>query len=218
MRAAILRVTASRLLFLSACLSMLITVAQAADRPSPYLKGVTTMTYNGFINREDKGRCKTDWKAWNTAIDFVANQSTKLKLMTDVEHDEQIEQMKKKDDIEALLKKGLLNWTDEDNRRYQDEIETRSKVIGVPRLSFVISTIELESGCAAVIEAEVKAPLKPSTMISTGARVPYPDFSVWSKTWTLQSPQQSFSRLAIETSERIMKEFVNDWTASQTLP
>jgi hypothetical protein len=127
MRTAILGATASRLSFLSAFLLMLIavSVAQASNSPSPYLRGVTTMTYHGFINREDKGRCKTDWKAWNTAIDFVANQSTKLKLMTDVEHNEQIEQMKKNENIEALLKKGLLNWTDEDNRRYQEEIETR---------------------------------------------------------------------------------------------
>jgi hypothetical protein len=111
-----------------------------------------------------------------------------------------------------------LNWTDEDNRRYQEEIETRSKFVYVRRLSFIITTTELEIGCVAVIEAEVTATLKRSEMIATGASVPNPDFSIWSKTWTLKSSHQSFSRLAIETSERIMKEFVNDWTASQNMP
>jgi hypothetical protein len=49
---------------------MLITVAQAADHPSPYLKGVTTVKYQGAF--EVKGRCKVDRDAWNIAIDFVA--------------------------------------------------------------------------------------------------------------------------------------------------
>jgi hypothetical protein len=215
-----MRVTASRLSFLSAFLlmSIAVSVAEARNSPSPYLKGVTAVTYHGAM--KDEGRCKIDWKAWNTAIEFVANQSTKLKLMTEDEHQEQIDEIldSRRNTDPTMPKKDPLTWTDEDFRKSFEIDEIINKRIWVPRLSFIITTIELESGCAAVIDAEVSAPLKSSTMISTGASVRNPDFSIWLSNWTLQGSHRTFSRLAIETSERIMKEFVNDWTASQNLP
>jgi hypothetical protein len=220
MRTAILRAAANRLSFLSAFLllmSMAVSVAQARNGPSPYLKGVTTMTYNGFM--KDEGRCKIDWKAWNTAIDFIANQSTKLKLMTDADYQKHFDELLDRNkEIDLLRTKTPSTWTDEEARKFSDANELIYKQSSIPSLSLSITTIELESGCAAVIGAEAKATLKPSTIISTGASVPNPDFSIWSATWTLKSPHRSFLRFAIETSERIMKEFVNDWTASQNLP
>jgi hypothetical protein len=175
------------------------------------------MTYNGFM--KDEGRCKIDWKAWNTAMEFVANQSTKLKLWTDVEYQKYFDKLLQENEGTDLLRqKTPSTWTDEEARKFSETNKNISKQAAIPRLSLSITTIELESGCAAVIKAEVTAILEPSTMISTGARVPNPDFSIWLTKWTLQSSHQSFSRVAIETSERIMKSFVNDWTASQNLP
>jgi hypothetical protein len=60
-------------LLLIACLStsFTVSVAEAQNNPSRYLKGVKSLTYHGFLE-VDKGRCSIDWKAWNTEIDFVA--------------------------------------------------------------------------------------------------------------------------------------------------
>jgi hypothetical protein len=216
MRTAILRATASRLMFPSACLWMLITGAQAADRPSPYLKGITTVKYFGVL--ENKGRCKVDRDAWNTAIEFVANQSTRLKLMKYDEHQVQLDEMIKSKDKtdQTMLKKDT--WTDEDVRKSREAEAIIRKRIYAPSLFFSMTTIDVENGCAAVIEADVTATLKSSEMISTGTIIYNPSYSLWSQMWTLKNSYQSFERIAIETSERMMKSFVNDWAASQTLP
>ena len=72
------------LFLLSACFSMqpeTLSIAYAAEHPGPYLTGVDTVAYHGILE-PGIGNCKVDWEAWNTSIDFVANQSTKLKLLT----------------------------------------------------------------------------------------------------------------------------------------
>lgn len=198
-----------------ACLSM-IAVAQAADRPSPYLKGVTTVVYTGVF--EIKGPCAIDRKAWNTAIEFVANQSSKLTLVTDALHQEQFEEMLKVKDKsdKTMFKKDV--WTDEEVRRVREADAIVRKFSNAPHLSFIIETIEIEGGCVASVEADVKATLKSSEMISTGTIVYNPDYSLWSQGWKLKKTYQSFSRSAIEICEQTMKRFVNDWTASQNLP
>src|SRR5262249_9665420 len=89
-----------------------------------------------------------------------------------------------------MLNKPLSTWNAEDWRQWDNEIEIRDRFIGVPRLSVVITTVELESDCTAVITAEAKATLKPSAMLSTGTPVGHPDFSIWSKTRTLKAPHQ----------------------------
>jgi hypothetical protein len=109
-------------------------------------------------------------------------------------------------------------WTDEDARRSRELNDTFTKNVWIPRLTITVHSIELEIGCAALIEAEVTATLRASEIISTGAQVLRPEHSIWSLHWTLKGPFKSFSRQAIEISELILKEFVNDWTASQTLP
>jgi hypothetical protein len=202
--------------FLFACLSTLIamSIARGEDSTSKYLKGVNVMTYDGFI-AGDEGHCAIRWQAFLREMDFVANQSTKLKLITHVEHIKQIESI---NNVKEMLNKPISTWTAEDWRQWDNEIEIRDRFIRVPHLSVVITTVELESGCAAVIKGEAKTRLKPSAMISTGTPVRHPDYSIWSKTWTLKAPYQSFSRIALERTAEMMKSFVNDWTNSQNLP
>jgi len=203
--------------FLFACLSstlIAISIARGQDSTSKYLKGVNVMTYDGFI-AGDGGRCAIRWLEFLREMDVVANQSTKLKLITHVEHSKQIESMNK---YKEMLNKPISTWTAEDWRQWDNEIEIRDRFIGVPRLSVVITTVELESDCTAVITAEAKATLKPSAMLSTGTPVGHPDFSIWSKTRTLKAPNQSFSRLALEGTAEMIRRFVNDWTNSQNLP
>src|SRR6516165_7611647 len=64
-----------------------ITPAQAKD--GYYLKGVTTVTYLGIVETKT-AHCDIDMKAWNTSIDFVANQSLKLKLLREYDHQAQV--------------------------------------------------------------------------------------------------------------------------------
>jgi len=202
--------------FLFACLSTLIaiSIARGEDSTSKYLKGVNVMTYDGFI-AGDGGRCAIRWLEFLREMGLVANQSTKLKLITYVEHSKQLESMNK---YKEMLNKPISTWTAEDWRQWDNDIEIRDGFIGVPRLSVVITTVELESDCAAVITGEAKATLKPSAILSTGTPVGHPDFSIWSKTRTLKAPHQSFSRLALEGTAEMIRRFVNDWTNSQNLP
>jgi hypothetical protein len=169
---------------LSACLLVMVTAAQAADRPSPYLKGVTTVIYtSGF---EIKGPCAIDRKAWNTAIEFVANQSSKLKLMTDTVHHEKFEEMLKSKDKtdKTMLKKDV--WTDEEVRKVREADAIVRKFSNAPHLSFIIETTEIEGGCVATVETDVTATLKSSEMISTGTIVYNPVYSLWSQSWKLK--------------------------------
>jgi len=98
--------------FLFACLSTLITisVARGESSTSDYLKGVNVMTYEGSI-AGDQGRCAIDWKTFLREMDFVANQSTKLKLITNIEHSRQIMRM---NESKEMLTKPISTWTDED--------------------------------------------------------------------------------------------------------
>jgi hypothetical protein len=170
---------------LSACLLLMITVAQARDRPNPELKGVTAVTYYGVF--ASKGRCAVDDNAWNTAIDFVANQSSKLKLVTEAAHREQFDQMAKSTDKvnQTLFKKDA--WTDEDVRKSREVQAIERKYLYAPHLSFVIETIEIEGGCAAVIDADVTAILKSSEMIVTGTSV----FNPWRRCVAPRRPSAS---------------------------
>jgi hypothetical protein len=85
----------------------------------------------------------------------------------------------------------------------------------LPRLWFDLTSIELPGGCAGSIDAEVSADLEPSKMTSTGTLIRQPDFVIWSSKNSLSAPFREFSSFAIQTSEQMMKKFVNDWTASQ---
>jgi hypothetical protein len=181
----------SRLWFLSICLWALITVAQAADRPSPYLKGVTTVEYTGILATE--GRCTIDRKAWDAAIDFVANQSSKLQLVRFAVHQKQLDEMAEsiRKAIETMYKQNT--WTDEDFRKSGEADAIFRKQINAPTLIFTIAIIEIEGGCVAMVEADVRTTLKSSEMISTGTIVATPSYSIWSQAWKLKKTYQSFS-------------------------
>ena len=68
------------------------------DQPNPYLRNVSLVRY--FLS-DNKERCVVDSKVWNTAIDFVANQSSKLKLIRDKEYYERSRELR-----EEYLKSG----------------------------------------------------------------------------------------------------------------
>jgi hypothetical protein len=177
---------------------------------SRYLKGVTAMTYIGFIE-PNKPPCEIDWRAWNTSIDFVANQSTKLKFMSEHDHYQQVMS------IYDRIKVPDFNNA-EAIRKWNEELEEANKFSWMPKLEFSITPIDGAGTCVAMIEVSVEARLKQSAMIATGVMVGDHNMRIWSSAKSIRSPVQTFSSFAIQVSEEMFKEFVNDWAASQKWP
>jgi hypothetical protein len=147
--------------------ALLCTVVPAKSAgPSPYFKDVKIMSYDLWNPAE--GRCALDWKAWNTAMTFVANQSVKLKLVTERdywEHTKQLSDEASKALSHLLDENGLFDQKiPEKDRQALDrahvEAVERLRKSWVPRLSFFISTIELDRGCAGMIRANVQVSLE----------------------------------------------------------
>jgi hypothetical protein len=60
--------------------------AVAADRPSRLLKDIKIVSYQTFLEKTAGGNgCKIDEDNLNTSLQFIANQSTALKLITERE-------------------------------------------------------------------------------------------------------------------------------------
>ena len=68
----------------------LLATGEVRAEPIAYLKGVTLVTYMGIVEHKT-AHCDIDFKAWNTAIDFVANQSMKPKLVREADHAAQVQ-------------------------------------------------------------------------------------------------------------------------------
>jgi hypothetical protein len=192
--------------------------------PSRYFKDVKVMSYIGFV--QTKGRCAIDWKAWNTAMDFVANQSVKLKLIPEYDYWKQTKQLS--DEASKAAQKAFDYTIPEKNRqelqKAWEEARERLGKSWAPTLYFSIDTLELVSGCVGEVEAKVEVvlqcgdnPLSTCTIKGTDKTVPNPSVTIWSNDSLISAPFATFSSFAIETSEQIMKRLVNDWAKSQEL-
>jgi hypothetical protein len=154
----------------------------------------------------------------NRQIKAPAHQSIKLKLIRDTDHMERTKQLSDKASEagqKMVARDGKV--ADTAGKAFHEAIEKLSKYSSAPSLSFDTTALEGNGVCVGTISARVKAILKPSTMISTETFVAHPYMEIWSNSHLLAAPPSSFSRFVIETSEQMMKKFVNDWTLSQEL-
>ena len=190
----------------------LLATEEVRAEPSSYLKGFTDVMYKGVVEYKTE-HCDIDMKAWYTSIDFVANQSTKLRLWKEADHAAQVKARSDK-----LSKLSGVDPSDAKAWLQGGDWEALEKFSAAPVLSFVLSSIEMPSGCAGAIDIAVWALLKDSKMLGTGTLVPAPSILIWGSNNLIRASFQTFSSYAIQTSEQIMKEFVNDWAASQRLP
>lgn len=176
-----------------------------------YLQGITMVTYRG-VPETNTARCENDWKAWNTAIDFVAGQSVRLKLVRD---DDYTDRVAARYDAIKTPNPGdpEAAWT-----KWNQEMESAKKFGSAPTLLFHVTSIDMVSGCAGMIDAEVFAPLETSKMIATGNPIVRPSMKLWWDQYWVTAPFASFTEVVIKNSEQILKKFVNDWTASQNSP
>jgi hypothetical protein len=86
----------------------------------------------------------------------------------------------------------------------------------VPNLLIDISPLQTQFGCVGGISATVSANVNGSAHIhGSDAVVPNPRVEIWWTTFVFVASQQTFSKQAIDITEQIMKQLVNDWAASQ---
>jgi hypothetical protein len=160
--------------------------------------------------------CAIDEGAWNTAIDFVANQSTKLKLIRDKEYYERAGELA----VEAgEASRKFMDAPDAEvaaAKKASDEAkETSTKYSAAPQLSLVVEAFEHNGSCVGDLSATVSASLKQSEMIATGKTIYRLEVEIWSSSKFLWSSPNAFSRFVIQSSEEMMKSFVNDWAVTQ---
>jgi hypothetical protein len=200
------------------CIFLCVTAANSGSRPTPSLKDVSVVEYH--LAGPVKGRCAIDLEAWNTAIDFVANQSTKLKLIRKTDHEQRSQELLKKA-LEANEKYFTLALRSDAEmaaakKAREEANEIHDRYFAAPSLLLVADTFEHSGGlCVGDVSATVRAMLKQSEMIATGQVIPHPFEEIWSTSTLLAGPPTQFSRFVIETSEQMMKSFVNDWARSQ---
>ena len=164
-------------------------------------------------------------EAWNTAIDFVANQSSKLKLIREKEYYDRERELRDKSE-EASQKYLALQFSSNTpgvaappavaaQKAWEEAREISSKYSAAPQLSLIVETLEQKERCFGTLSASVTAMLTSSKMISTGNAVGYHSWEIWNRSSLLVGPTNTFSRFVIQSSEEMMKSFVNDWALSQ---
>ncbi len=189
------------LIFTSLILVVLSLRSEAAiDGPNNLLKGLIIVSFDDNIETA-KGnvQCKLDYNRLKAAVQFVANQSVKLKF---VAFSDRIKQSGELFDKARALRSDAAQ-------------KTAEQYNFMPTLFITGTILELPGGCAATLKGDVKAYANSSTMIPTGSAMDHPIVSIWSNEYWLTGPPGNFSERLIDMSEQIMKEFVNDWTASQ---
>ncbi len=204
------------------CAFLGMSPARSEDHPRLGLKDVSLVNYHLVSGMKD--RCVINVEAWNTAIDFVANQSNKLKLIRWKEHFERDKELADKvrelsDKASEAARKIMAPRTEGEfaaaTKALDEAAAKSSKYSAAPSLLLVVEGFEHNGSCVGNLSATVSAMLKPSEMIATGQPIHHPSQEIWSRSTLLAGPTNTFSRFVIESSEEMVKSFVNDWALSQ---
>lgn len=163
--------------WISACLCIIITLFLTEGKaqiilgsgPNHYLKGIDAITYDAYFESEMTGpRCAIKKDNWTIAADFVVNQSARLKLINDKEYHAHHDELVRVRD--SLLAKSIAN-----NYQGMEEFDAAQKELldyaHIPRLTISVTPIELESGCAGVLEGKLVVDVAPTQIIATKVEV-----------------------------------------------
>jgi hypothetical protein len=214
-----------------AVVSATISARGADSKPNYNLKGVSTVNYLTIAEQlfGEKTICAVDYQSLETSIDFVANQSTKLKFLRFAEYSHEMDErytkarelrkhsfelgLKGPHSGEAALAEAAADAADLDASRYG----------GMPHLFLNIVTAgvrtpEVGDVCFAVVNVGVSASLAATTMSATGRSMAFPSVEIWSSTYYLIGPNAGFAERVIHTGETTVKDFANAWAASQAFP
>ena len=178
----------------------------AKDGPNPYLKGIKIISYSLLVEKTVGGEeCNIDQKNLETSILFVANQSTKLKI---VPFNRRLDRS-----IELFDQSNVPSLSSADKEAAKRAAHDYNLM---PTLFINIMPLQTQVGCAAEVSAKLDAYIEENPrMIPTQVVVAGPMIEIWAAGYGLVYPQQTFSDQTINTVEQIMKQLVNDWNASQ---
>lgn len=204
-------------------LTLLLIHNSAVGRPLHILKGITIIHYSAGAEKSEQ--CKIDFDSLNTALQFVANQSTKLKIVAVSEHirrshelDEIAKQIWEKATASGKVEDMMATMND---AKYQAAINAAYDYNLMPHFLIVITPMDLEGGgCVGSVSATLSAFLNSKTsnmeIVPTHARAG-PTVEIWSGSYLFIGSKQTFANQATRIAEDLMKKLVNDWTASQEL-
>jgi hypothetical protein len=174
----------------------------ASDIPGGYyLKDIKTISYILDVKKTMGGdQCNIDEENLKTSIEFVANQSTKLKIVPPEQKDKRVNE--------------LMGWQPEDK-----EAATKFHDWNfMPFFNIEIQPIQASQFmCTAATNAGVwvTVDVKKAHVIPTQAVLSYPGVEIYEFTGCFWGPPQTFSNQAINAAEQMMKHLVNDWSAAQ---
>lgn len=102
--------------------------------------------------------------------------------------------------------------------RYVAAGKAADEFIFVPHLIFDIQPSEVSSGCVGSVNAELSADLEQANMLyRTRTTVYRPHVQIRSHTYVVAGPQRAFTDQVTNVAEELMKQLLNDWSASQDL-
>jgi len=178
----------------------------ATDHPRSLLRGIAIIKYYYYVEETVGGdRCKINYQNLTTSLQFAANQSAKLKLITEHEH------ANRSDELYSQARSLPSNNSD----KKQAAGKAADDYNFMPTLIIHVSPLELSSGCAGVIDAALSAHVDATRMIPTRTLMLFPTIEIWSKSISFVAPQQTFSEYAISLGAQMIKQLVSDWAASQ---
>jgi hypothetical protein len=175
---------------------------------SENLGGIKIISFSIFLEKTVGGNlCKIDQQDLNTSLEFVANQSTRLRVIT---YDQR---MKHAGELYKKLSKAAPHY---DPQKYKLEQQVADNYNLMPQFFINIMPMQIAGACGGTILAKLTGYVTPDTfLIPTKAAVFNSTVDIWEKVIGFVGPRQTFSKQAIDVGEQVMKALINDWTASQ---
>jgi hypothetical protein len=172
-------ILARKVLWLSLLVFSAHSAIAAADGPNPYLKGIKIINYRLFVEKVLGGNdCKIDQGNLDNSIQFVANQSTNLKIESNSQHVRHLSELLGKP-FSELYKSNVLK---EPERDY----------VLMPTFSIGITPLQTtQFTCAGTIKGELSAYIEEKPhIIPTQVVIALATVEIWSKESTMWVPNK----------------------------
>lgn len=190
------------------------------------LKGITAISFDAGVEKAVGGdHCTVNWQSLKIALLFVANQSVKLKIIADEEHNTREHELI--DTANQIFSEVMARVTSPEMMPWKNDKYIAAKKVAadyawMPRLHINISPVELPGGCGGSVRAYLDAYVDDKTresleILPTHRRIHPWTIEIWSSEYSIIGPKETFAAHATQVAEDLMREFVNDWTTSQDL-
>jgi hypothetical protein len=181
--------------------------------PNDNLKGVNLILYSAVTEGmfDDHALCDVDWKSLTTAVAFIANQSTKLELISFDGVLDKVEQLNHiRDDGKGHY--SVASSASEDERRRSHQLTW------APTLNIFVTTMHGGGNvCLAHIEMVVEAKVEASKYYHNGKLVYGAKHFLWKSSYFYRTQREGHEKEIMQAVENKFKKFINDWSDSQRL-